>query len=35
MDFAPQIIEILATGDGLKASTIAKQLGVDIGVGSY
>lgn len=29
MDLAPQILEILASGDGLKASYIAKQLGVD------
>lgn len=29
MDLAPQIIELLASGDGLKASYIAKQLGVD------
>jgi hypothetical protein len=35
MNLAPQIIEILASGDGLKVSYIAKQLGVDIGVGSY
>jgi len=29
MDLAPQIIELLASGDGLKASHIAEQLGVD------
>ncbi len=29
MDLAPQIIEMLATGEGLQASDIAKQLGVD------
>ena len=30
MDLAPQIIiELLASGNGLKASAIAKQLGVD------
>lgn len=28
-------MEILASGDGLKASYIAKKLGVDIGVGPY
>lgn len=29
MDLAPQIIELLASGDGLQASDMAKQLGVD------
>ena len=29
MDLAPQILEMLAKGDGLKASRIAKQLGED------
>jgi hypothetical protein len=29
MDLAPQILEMLAKGDGLKASQLAKELGVD------
>lgn len=29
MDLAPQILEMLGWGNGLKAAQIAKELGVD------